>query len=422
MNKERMILYCDRTIAFCLCFLIFCLPFAKAGVEIFVWFAFFFWILKRVFGYRTSVLWRMLPDTQLNRALGVFMVVNAISMLFSVNFALSFRGFFGKELKFMAIYFMLVEVISSRERLRNVSIFIIASAPVVITIAAVQFSRRFGYFLRDCGLERLAASFSSPNGFAGWLIVIIPLLLGILKADKPMDRKLKALLPILIIMLLVCLLLTFSRGAWLGIAVGACFMGCYALKNYSLRIKILCLSMGICLLVISLFLPQLLKTKVNVFGGINSRFSQTTDEHIKSVVKTKELAILIRINLWKEALRIIPDYPLTGCGLNTYTKVARNYKSFELGGAYPHNSFLQMAAEAGVTGLTSFILILIVFFKWGFQILKKRRNQLLLGILSGILAFLVQSFFDTNLFSLQLVVLFWFMMGLAAAVMKLELG
>jgi len=126
------------------------------------------------------------------------------------------------------------------------------------------------------------------------------------------------------------------------------------------------------------------------------------------------------MNLWKQSLLIIRDYPLLGSGLNTYSSVVKRYKFFEGGNMYPHNSFLQMASETGLAGLFAFLLVLLIFFKTGLQHLNQKKNPLALGLLAGILAYLVHSFFDTHLYSLQLVVLFWFMLGLTIAVIRLE--
>jgi len=65
--------------------------------------------------------------------------------------------------------------------------------------------------------------------------------------------------------------------------------------------------------------------------------------------------------------------------------------------------------------------IVLELFKSGIRALKRYKDPLLLGLLAGLLAFLTHSFFDTNLYALQMVVLFWYMMGLAVAVMRLEL-
>ena len=81
-----------------------------------------------------------------------------------------------------------------------------------------------------------------------------------------------------------------------------------------------------------------------------------------------------------------------------------------------------MAAETGLLGLFAFLWVLFSFFKMGLQHFNQKRDYLVLGLLSGILAFLVQSFFDTNLYALQMVVLFWFMLGLTVAVIKFDLA
>ena len=417
LNKERGFLYFDRVIMVCLCAAIFCLPFAKSAVETFVWTAIFLWMLKRALGYRSEELWMMLPKTELNNALMVFFAVNAVSMILSVNFALSWRGLFGKEFKFIAIYFIMLEVISSRIRLRTFLTFIIASAVLIMADAGIQYFRGVD-FLKGYVLNTFSASFSTTNSFAAWLIVIIPLFLGLLATSKIIGKSFKVLLLILTALMTTCLLITYSRGAWLGFLIAICLVFWYLIKNFALKTKLLCLTSGICLLFIFLFSPQPIQSRIEAFH--NWKLGQTVGQRIKSSWHGGKNPLQFRFNLWKEALRITRDYPLTGCGLNTYSIVVRNYKSFEGGAIYPHNSYLQMAAETGLLGLGSFLWVLFVFFRKGFRFVNNKRNPLVLGLISGIMAFLIQSFFDTNLYSLQLVVLFWFMMGLAMAVIKIE--
>lgn len=419
MDKKRLILYCDRVILTSLCLLIFCLPFSKACAESFTLLAFSFWILKRVFGYRAESLWGMFPNTKLNRVLGVFIVANALSLLFSTNFGLSLRAFFGKDLKFLAIYFMLVEVVNSKERLRIVLIAIVASALLIVADAGVQFFRGVD-FLRGYPWRNLTASFSTHIGFAAWLIVIIPLFLGLLSIDKCISKRFKVLLLILVILLITCLLATYTRGAWLGFIMGISLMAGYFFKNFNLKIKLLCLFAGVGVLAVFLILPQPLMSMVTGIGRMNFRSAGTVNDRVKSIFKIEEGgSTLVRLRLCKEALRIFMNYPLVGCGLNTYSIVGRDYKSFDGGGVYPHNSYLQKAAETGLFGLLAFLLVLFSFFSMGLRYFNQKKDYLVLGFLSGILAFLVHAFFDTHLYSLQLVVLFWYMLGLTMAVIKL---
>lgn len=413
---------CDQAIAYCLYFLIFCLPFAKAGIGIFTAFAFLFWILKRVFGYRTNGAWGVIPLTQLNKVLGIYIIVNLISVIFSLDHSLSLRGFFSKELKFIVIFFMVVETINTRKRLRNVLITIILSAVLLTVDAGVQYFIGTD-FLRSKPWMGSTASFSNANGFAGWLIIVIPLFFGLLTSDVIRRKILKTLLLILTIFLLICLLITFARGAWLGFITGILMIFCYLLMKGLLKIKLLHF---IVLLAIIASLIQPIKAEFKTFESTNYKYTQKLIDGFKPTASSNPYNTnLIRINLLKESLQIIKDYPLFGCGLNTYSKVVKEYKTYEYGKtySYPHNSLLQKAAETGLLGILAFFLILFAFFKTCLQhifLYFKRDSALVVGLLSGISAFLVHSFFDSNLYALQLVVLFWFMLGLTIAVINLE--
>jgi O-antigen ligase len=127
-----------------------------------------------------------------------------------------------------------------------------------------------------------------------------------------------------------------------------------------------------------------------------------------------------RLNLWRESLSIAEDFPVFGSGLNTYSAIAKEYKITPIGGIYPHNSFLHMLAESGVVGLTAFIILVGYGMGIALQALRSTNNSFVLGILAGIVSFLVQSFFDVNLYALQLAIFFWFMLGLLVSASRLD--
>ena len=421
MNKDKIFLCCDRVILTSLCLLIFCLPFSKAGAESFTLLAFVFWVLKRIFGYRSESLWGVLPKTGLNIVLGIYILVNAVAVIYSVNFGMSLRAFFGKELKFLAIYFMLVEVINSKKRLKIILSAIIVSATFIIIDAGVMYFKGVD-FLRghELGLYPLCASFTTSSGFAAWLTVIIPVFIGIIAAKIFPDLRLKILLSTAVIIQSLYLIETYSRGGWLGLLVGILFIIYFVLKNSTSMIRNSCVIAVLSILCISLLLPKSVVVNIKYYIWTNFKVSQSINARLKSAQQLNgDRSTFIRFMLWKESLRIIRDYPLTGCGLNTYSVVAKKYKSFELGGIYPHNSYLQKAAETGVFGLIAFLLFLFSFFCKGVRYFNQRKDYLVLGFLSAILAFLVHAFFDTHLYSLQLVVLFWYLLGLTMAVIKL---
>jgi putative inorganic carbon (HCO3(-)) transporter len=420
-SKNKIFLGCDLAIVFCLSLALFLLPFLKAGIEVCVWFALFLLILKRALGYRSSKGpgAGLLPETDLNRFLGYFLLANAVSVVLSVNYGLSVRGFFGKELKFVGLYFMIVEVVRNRKRLLILLIAFISSAVLLIADAGVQYFKGFD-FIKGNVLTRLYASFNNPTGFATWLIVAIPLFCGLMAEKGLLGKKGRIPLFLLILSSLACLLLTFSRGAWLGLIIGGFLMLGYALKNLGLRTRMLLFILLLSLGAFFAFMPDFAKSGIHAIGELNFKSRHTVSERVTSIVKTGDGSWSIRIHLWKESLRIIKDFPWTGCGLNTYARTAPLYKMSQEGGIYPHNSFLQKTAETGLLGLVAFLAVLGAFFRKGFRYLGENNAPFVLGLLSGIFSFLVSSFFDNHFYSLQLVVLFWFMMGLTVAVMDLE--
>jgi len=400
----KIIKYCDKIIEICLYLLIFCLPFAKAGVETFAWIAIAAWSVKKLLLFKIGKKISVVYAEDLNKALALFVIINALTVLVSVDFSLSIRAFFGKILKFIILYFCAVETINSKRRLRNIITVMIISAILIVTDAGVQYFSGKD-FLRFFPYQRLRASFTSANAFGGWLIMFIPIF-SVIFAAKQLSALGIRIKPIimetLVVLMLICLALTNSRGAWLGFLSGLGLIFYRFTKAFRQGNKILLYLSMVVFLISALFvLPQTVKERINSIVSI-------------------DYSGLERMDLWKESLSIVDDFPILGCGLNTYSVVAPHYKISREGGIYPHNSFLQMAAETGLLGLLAFFWVLFRFFKMGLQNLNQGKNPLLLGILSGILAFLVHAFFDTHLYSLQLVVLFWFMMGFAVAVMRLE--
>ena len=217
--------------------------------------------------------------------------------------------------------------------------------------------------------------------------------------------------------------MTYSRSAWLGLIISSCGIVSYGLMKAILKFKMIPLLFGMYVLAIFLSFPQPIKTKIETIGKISFSDGYTLNERMKSAIKTDYVTNRVRFNLWNQSINIIKDHVIFGCGLNTYSKVILDYISIPYSEAYPHNSYLQRAAETGLPGLFSFLLLIFTFFiaciKYIFLYAQKHKN-LVLGLVSGITAFLVQSLFDNNLYALQLVVLFWFMLGLTIAVIKLD--
>jgi O-antigen ligase len=414
----------DSITVLSLCSLIFTLPFSKSAVEISFTVAFIPWVLKKLlFDVSRVTLKSALKQffTGINPYIFLFIFMGFMSMCFSNSLALSLRGFFFKLLKGVLLLFMLSDVIDSRKRLDIIlatiffSMILTAANGVFQLVSGTDFIRGFR-ILRyyDVHGMRMRSSFSMPQGFGGWLTFMIPIALSMaLNRNRDVCTKIQKSMPwILLFVLILCMALTRSEGAWLGLFFGIIFFASFKSKKLFLFFTVI--------IIITSLLAATFLMNVNTFskGFLLSLKNQTV-----------ALMLLIddtRTNLWREALLIIRDFPIFGCGLNTYSIVAPRYKSAQpVSGIYPHNSYLQMAAETGIAGLASFLLLIAGLFIISLNSMKKIKDtfyyNVLLALLAGLFGFLIHSFFDVNFYALQLSILMWFIMGLIIAVQKIGL-
>ncbi len=408
IDKEKIIRWIDGLMEFALLFLIFTLPFSKSLLEGAFITLLSLWVIKRLVCYSrgASLITAFKPvSTEPGPAIGVFIFIGFLSTLASVSFYLSLEGFFCKLFEWVMLYFIVTELLTERKQLIRVlavffiSMIVISADGIFQMITGTDLLR--GRPIFGC---RISSSFHNPNEFAGWLVVMIPVALsfaycgGSTWSDVFLKFKwvrylIRPLLWILLALLIFCLIFTYTRGAWVAVLISIIFLG--ILKSKKLIV---------CFLIVLMFMPFVLPESVK--------------ERTSSMLKIQEDPNK-RGDLWREAVNVIEDFPVIGSGLNTYAFIAPRYGS----GQYPHNSYLHMAAEMGILGLGVFVWMLIVLFRAAIKSIKKIDDELynitLTGLLSGLFGFLIQSFTDTNIYSLQLSILMWLIMGLTVAVRKI---
>ncbi|OQA55645.1 MAG: O-Antigen ligase [Candidatus Omnitrophica bacterium ADurb.Bin277] len=136
----------------------------------------------------------------------------------------------------------------------------------------------------------------------------------------------------------------------------------------------------------------------------------------------KEQSVVERIELWKRAIDVIDSEPWFGTGINTYNVAHEKYdtaKNWRVRGYYAHNGYLQLAAEIGIPGILFFLLFLAFYFRraWRSASALRGTSEELdrLGMITGLLAFLIYALADTNLQSPQSLMSFWILAGALAA-------
>lgn len=235
--------------------------------------------------------------------------------------------------------------------------------------------------------NRMVGPYKNPNDLATYLMVS-----GLLLLSQVFDRSNRRLSHALLLGLVFgCLVWIQSVGAMLGLAAG---IGMLVLLNWRSRKR-----------VVALGLVAVLFTGFFIYLGRHS---------LHEVLHLSDIASRDRLTMWHTAQTMIQDKPLLGLGYNTFMA---NYNRYVAGPtvwpAYAHNCYLQIAAETGWVGLAAFMVFLFYLFKTCFRAAWIIRESFLMGLVAGLIAFLVQSIFDTNLYAVRQAVLFWTLAGLA---------
>ena len=238
---------------------------------------------------------------------------------------------------------------------------------------------RFG----DIG-GRVTSLFSNPNILAVYLLLYFPLALGawILPQNK---GRMRVFYAVTTVFCALCILFTWSRGAWLGLALEILLF----LLFHSRRSRIA-----------TLWLPPLLLLSLPVMPK-NFR------GRLFSIADLGESSIRYRLQTWKGALRMLAAHPVgIGVGERAWHSV---YPHFAVSGTktvmHAHNVFLQVATELGAVGFAVFLILLVVVIVRAIQ----RRNIVALAAISGSI---MMGMFDHLWYYPGMLVPFWSMLAL----------
>ena len=251
----------------------------------------------------------------------------------------------------------------------------------------------FGRFMRAYG------TFEQPNPYAGYLGLTLPLAVSLTFELRAWLGRLTAFAAMLL--MVVALGMSWSRGAWLGFVVAMLVMS----MAHSRWTAVLAGS-AVGFLALSLvlnsahLLPSILTQRfagLSAYGLSQSAF--TVPDVTTAEVTEANYALIERLAHWQVALRMWTDHPWLGVGIGNYAVVYPAYALLHwpkpLGHA--HNYYLNIGAETGMVGLVFYLVFWMAAF-W--QTLRAIRSTsglprgVALGTLGALMHLSVHSVFD----------------------------
>jgi len=260
---------------------------------------------------------------------------------------------------------------------------------------------------------RVYSYLGNPNLLAGYLVPAIALSIAAIFAWRGWLPKVLALL--MAVLNSSCLILTFSRGGWIGLVV--VFFAFAILFAYWW----------------SVYLPSFWRTWLlpALLGGLigililGLLFVAPLRDRVSSMfVGRQDSSNNFRINVWAAVTKMIRDRPILGIGPGN-TAFNKVYPIYQVSPRYTalsaYSILLEICVETGVLGASCFLWLLLVTFNQGAIQLQRLRDGSsaegfwLMAAIAAMLGMLAHGLFDTVWYRPEVNTLWWLMVALVAS-------
>jgi O-antigen ligase len=358
---------------------------------------------KRTYGVRSTL--------YVNLALVCYLCITILSALVAQDKALSF---FDAYLLFEAclIYFYVANNVRTRRDVLFVVTLLLGgclleSIIIIIIKFTVSASTTWNFpihmiaeGLADGNRMRVGGTIGVPNVAGAYLSVMLASAAAMLLTD--LGKLHKWLAAAVVGFGGVALIFTFSRGAWIALALALVVLCFVAWRERGISMKKPMAALAVLALI---YLP--------FHGVISARLFGDDKGSAQS-----------RIPLDKLAFRMIIDNPVLGVGANNFTVAMEQYATSEFRREWlwaVHNRYLLVLAETGPAGLLAYVAFLLGTLRKGWQTWKcgdTLLSPLALGFVAGIAGHLVHQ--NVDLFrDRPIQQLLWLIAGLLVATYRI---
>ncbi len=337
----------------------------------------------------------------------LFLVCSLISTHFAIDWRFSLFNWCFLPLMYAVLYVLLVSYMETEEDRRGFLRGLFLSFLCVLFYGIFQFldmsdmageaaaqgwidAKRFPLLYR-----RMYSSLGNPNLYAGYLLVAIGMMTPFFLFTK--RRVVRVGLALFGLAAVLCLLLTYSRGAWVAFFAMLAMLA----TLYDKRIWLIFLAVPV---ILFFYQGQLTERFLSIFSG-------------------EDTSTALRFALWEVTVAMIQEHLLTGIGWGIYFATYPWYNFYIQDPTvliyHAHNMYLSVTAEVGIPGAIGFF-----WFYFGHAVLALRlyrtsgepfSRAVGLGLFLGIVGLSVYGLGDHVLFSRALSLVFWSLCALGMA-------
>ncbi len=282
---------------------------------------------------------------------GLFVIWSFIGLFFAFDKGNSIHDFYSHLLRYIILYFIIINYFNSKKLLSRLAWIIIISTTLFSLGSVIYF-----YFILGFNLsERLGVNALPQTGFN--IISVLTLFAIILSFRELFAEKYllyrHTILVFCLLIMFAAVLLTHSRALYIALVFAGIPLFLNSKKKFMAFIGIIML--------------------VFVFTPIKDRF--------KNPIKHDP-----RIPVMHVAAEVIKEHPIVGIGFGMQTYGKLDLEKYEKripqkyhanGGTMtdPHNMVMDITVRLGVVGLLFFFYIMFVFFKMCWDIIKHGKDN-----------------------------------------------
>lgn len=359
----------------------------------------------------------------LKQPLTIAILINLIWLLFtsitSEMPVVSFKFLLSRLWFLVPFYFFAILMF---KKYSNIKLFIwLYVIPFAGIIIYTIFNHALRGFDQESGHWVMRPFYNDHTAYGAALALFIPVLFGF-SINKKYSQGSRIVSFVFFAFFVLALVLSFSRAAWISLAVS---LGVFIIVLLRIKFRWVLISTLVVFGLFFAFQQQILDQLERNEQDSSSNFV----EHIQSISNiSSDASNLERVNRWQSALRMFEERPFWGWGPGTYQFLYAPYQmsqektiistnAGDLGNA--HSEYIGPLAESGMIGMLSILAIFIISVYLGLRVYHKAKDSevkiISLGLVLGLISYYIHGFLNNFLNSDKASVPVWGFMAVLVA-------
>ena len=345
--------------------------------------------------------------TGVGALLMAWLVIMLISCFFSYARGNSLKVY-AMYFVFVGFFFVAINSIDTKDQLLWLCKAFVWASLAVALYGIAQYV--FGWTTENAWIDetmfeedtmRVYSTLGNPNVLGEYLLLAIPLS-AIFMVYYKKDTIAKWFYGASFIVLIGCLVLTQSRGCWLGFFLAAIIFVCfYNGKLWAAAIALLAL--------VPFLIPQSILDRLLSVGNMD------------------DTSTSYRVFIWMGVFKMLRRHLLGGIGMGeeAFGEIYQHYSYNTIIAPHSHNTFLQITVESGIVSLIVFVAAMALVLRLLYMVYHKVDKTSFSGISSlcfgaGLTGFLLQSLFDYTFYNYRVLAIFFVYIAMAVSLYLIE--